>query len=141
MRDIYLSFKRVVVWLGETSNAQTALEFCKKLKQNGGSVSGISNAQFQTGLDACYNLFIERAWWKRRWILQEILHDRPVKVHIGIIQIGLDELCQYFEVYDSSKTVWEIKNPSKAAIFKTRKELGGFAPINVLFSAIESPLR
>jgi hypothetical protein len=31
-------------------------------------------------------------------------------------------------------------DPSKAAIFKTRKELGGFAPINVLFFADRKPV-
>jgi hypothetical protein len=140
MRDIYLTSKRVVVWLGEEGNAQSAIDFCRKLKQNGGSNSGMSNDQFQRNLAACYNLFIEQTWWNRRWILQEVLHDRPVQVYVGRIEIALDELCQYFEVYDSIKTVWEIKNPTKGMMVKSKKELGGFSPINVLFAADRKPV-
>ncbi|KAE9367474.1 HET-domain-containing protein [Stipitochalara longipes BDJ] len=140
MRDIYLTSKRVVVWLGEEGNAQSAINFCRRLKQNGGSNSGMSNDQFQRNLEACRNLFIERPWWNRRWILQEVLHDRPVHVYVGKIEIALDELCQYFEAYDSSKTVWEINNPTKEMMFKSKKELGGFSPINVLFAADRKPV-
>jgi hypothetical protein len=140
MRDIYLTSKRVVVWLGEEGNAQAAIDFCKKLKQNDGSNFGISNDQFQRNLDACYNLFVERPWWNRRWILQEVLHDRPVQVHVGKIEIGLDELCQHFEVYDHNKTIWEIQHPTKEMMFRSKKELGGFSPINVLFAADRKPV-
>ncbi|PMD41902.1 HET-domain-containing protein [Hyaloscypha variabilis F] len=140
MRDIYLNSKRVVVWLGEEGSAQAAIKFCRKLKQKNFSISGMPNDQFQKNLEACHDLFIERAWWNRRWILQEVLHDRRVQVYIGKIEIAFDELCQYFEAYDSSKTVWKIKNATKEVMLKSKKELGGFSPINVLFAADRKPV-
>jgi len=138
MRDIYLSSKRVLVWLGEEGSAKTAIDFCRKLQER--EKFELSHDEFQMHLEACYDLFVERPWWNRRWILQEVLHDRPVRVHVGKIEIELDELCQYFEAYDRHKTIWEIKSPAKEMMLKSKKELGGFSPIYVLFAADRKPV-
>jgi hypothetical protein len=60
MRDVYLSSKRVLVWLGEEGTAKTAIDFCRKLKEN--EKFGLSNDQFQMRLEACYDLFVRRSW-------------------------------------------------------------------------------
>lgn len=98
MRDIYTSAEQVVVWLGEESSAQVALKFCDKL-ENTKREDYLDALINDTEMDlyeweAFDNLFYNRAWWRRTWILQEVMHQRPVLVYVGKFEVSLDSLCQ-----------------------------------------------
>jgi len=86
MRDIYTSAERVVVWLGEEYNAQVALSFLDQIESKLDDPY-LDAVRQDTELDrfkweALGDLFNvqNRPWWSRTWILQEVMHQRPVLV-------------------------------------------------------------
>jgi hypothetical protein len=97
MRGIYLSARRVVVWLGEEGNAKVAMAFCSKMQREDFRVTWNEEPAYE----ACRELF-SRPWWTRMWILQEVLHHKPVEVYIGSLSITLDDLCHYFNLYNKN---------------------------------------
>ncbi|KAF4629987.1 hypothetical protein G7Y89_g8156 [Cudoniella acicularis] len=111
MRRIYLKASRVVVWLGEEGESAEALDYCENiLQKTEESIGDLSSQILKIG--ACQKLFT-RPWFSRTWILQEVLHHRPVDVHIGRTLVGLDRLCEYFDAYRLRETtIKELKNIS-----------------------------
>lgn len=96
MRGIYTGTEQVLVWLGEEEDARIVLEF----SDNDESYSNASPDVW----DSASNLF-SRPWWKRTWILQEVMHSRPVIVHIGAITITLDDLLSKLSSYERQKRI------------------------------------
>jgi len=96
MREIFLDAEQVVVWLGEEGSAKSAIDLCKLIKERAprgdDPLSAEELAQHSEGFQACGELFHQRPWWKRTWIIQEVLHTNPVKVCIGKLRMGLDDL-------------------------------------------------
>lgn len=109
MRRIYLGAENVVVWLGEEESAAIALRFCSMI-QNGISMSKLGDEIESQGLTfdlvwAYCSLLFTRPWFSRTWILQEIIHSRPATVHIGTIQIDIDDLCAKYDGYQKYEQV------------------------------------
>jgi hypothetical protein len=98
MQDIYVGSTQVVVWLGEEGDAKLALELLQQFEKDKYELLGIENYGInkQAAWDAGYELFYQRPWWTRIWILQEVLHKNPVLVHIGALTIQLENLCDKF---------------------------------------------
>ncbi|KAH8672720.1 heterokaryon incompatibility protein-domain-containing protein [Tricladium varicosporioides] len=78
MRRVYLKARQVVVWLGEEEDSAEALRYCKYLEEDTGESPGDLGAQMLK-IGICQKLFA-RPWFSRTWILQEVIHDRPVQV-------------------------------------------------------------
>ncbi|KAH7418989.1 heterokaryon incompatibility protein-domain-containing protein [Cadophora sp. MPI-SDFR-AT-0126] len=109
MREIYDSggSRKVIVWLGEEGSAQSALDICRGAL----SVFPVPNhvlTEYHEEWQACNDLFIDRPWWSRAWILQEVIHSGEVMVHIGQLPpLSIDELCDFFKRYRSTLTIRE----------------------------------
>ena len=98
MREIYTHAKRVLVWLGEEGQARKALQFWEDIKRaTAASEAHILFEEHEADWDACTDLFVNRPWWSRMWILQEVINDRDVDVYIGQMDpLPLEELCTAF---------------------------------------------
>lgn len=98
MREIYTHAKRVVVWLGEEGQARKVLQFWKDIKRAiAASEAHIMFEGHGAEWKAYTDLFVNRPWWSRMWILQEVINDRDVEVYIGQMDpLPLEELCTAF---------------------------------------------
>ncbi|KAH6680778.1 heterokaryon incompatibility protein-domain-containing protein, partial [Halenospora varia] len=105
MRRVYLKARQVVVWLGEEEDSAEALKYCKNLVEKTGESLGDLSSQ-TLKIRICQKLFA-RPWFSRTWILQEVLHDRPVQVLIGRTTLSLDKLCTYFDAFRGRETAIE----------------------------------
>jgi hypothetical protein len=118
MRQIYLGAQQVIVWLGKEDDAKAALNFCSKLELRDDNLGIIASSD--EDWQRCGKLFT-RPWWTRAWILQEVIHDRPVTVHIGTLQVALDDLCKKYHTYQVQRTLKELlgKRPNSLEIEDT----------------------
>ncbi|PVH72174.1 hypothetical protein DL98DRAFT_576982 [Cadophora sp. DSE1049] len=65
----------------------------------------------------------ERSWWSRTWILQEVIHDGEVLVHIGALDpINIDTLCEMTASYQQ-KLVARAQFPNWEAGIQLNGEL------------------
>jgi len=124
MRSIYMSAKRVLVWLGLEEDAKVALDFCKELQKI--RRMEVSEVYGEAGLEesehpydpwavssrygkdelkwkACEALFTHRPWWSRTWIIQEVLHGGRVDFHMGKVVVSLGELQGRYRMYMTMK--------------------------------------
>jgi len=100
MRQIYTTAVQVLVWLGEEGNAKLALDLLNivdRAKEYTEQAKALLRDDAEW--NACHSLFYERSWWRRTWILQEVIHQQPVLVHIGTITVPLDSLCAKWRSY------------------------------------------
>jgi hypothetical protein len=105
MRDIYRRATDVVIWLGEDdSRAAAAIDFMEKIatrvrKQTGKSLPASaeiepSNQIYQAlyNSDATYLVaaiwFLDREWFHRVWILQEVAYAKNPLMIIGHFSVG-----------------------------------------------------
>jgi hypothetical protein len=93
----------VLVWLGEEEYANIALDHLKRLENDTSNSECLYKAP-QEAWDACDALFYRPAWWTRTWILQEVIHERPVLVYMGHLTIELEDLCAKFNAYSKGST-------------------------------------
>ncbi|KAL5329554.1 hypothetical protein ACEPPN_003068 [Leptodophora sp. 'Broadleaf-Isolate-01'] len=105
MRSIYLGARQVVVWLGEEDDAKIALDYFQT------PYNKRNEALSRTVFNACQALFLQRPWWSRTWILQEVLHHNPVLVHLGNIILSLDEICDHGSLWDLERWACEMRYP------------------------------
>ena len=98
MREIYTHARRVLVWLGEEGQARKALQFWEDIKRaTAASEVHLHFEGHEAEWEACTDLFVNRSWWSRMWILQEVINDRDVHVYIGQMDpLPLEELCTAF---------------------------------------------
>jgi len=102
MRHIYTRARQVLVWLGEEEDANIALDHLKRLEKDTSNLECYKAPQ--EAWDACDALFYWRDWWTRTWILQEVIHERPVLVYMGHLTIELEDLCAKFNAYSKGST-------------------------------------
>lgn len=62
----------------------------------------ISKEEDSSSWKACDDLF-GRSYWKRTWILQEVLHEKEVVFHLGNRTIPIEDLSAYYDKYYFSK--------------------------------------
>ncbi|KAH6723599.1 hypothetical protein BKA61DRAFT_727461 [Leptodontidium sp. MPI-SDFR-AT-0119] len=105
MRSIYLGARQVVVWLGEEDDAKIALDYFQT------PYNKRNEALSRTVFNACQALFLQRPWWSRTWILQEVLHHNPVLVHLGNIILSLDGICDHGSLWDLERWACEMRYP------------------------------
>jgi hypothetical protein len=111
MREIYTNAKQVLVWLGEEDNAGIALDFLTRMQDEYKKDEVYSDHWLRPFLrsdkakwEACEALFYSRAWWKRTWILQEVIHPGNVLVYLGTLTIQFDDLCERFITWRFAKS-------------------------------------
>ncbi|KAH7350697.1 heterokaryon incompatibility protein-domain-containing protein [Rhexocercosporidium sp. MPI-PUGE-AT-0058] len=103
MRNIYLEAQRVVAWLGEEKDAMEALKFLGSISWVAPDCSNyIFDEKDTPKWKACDDLF-GREYWKRSWILQEVLHHKEVIFHLGIKTISIDDMSANFDKYFFTK--------------------------------------
>ncbi|KAF2728797.1 HET-domain-containing protein [Polyplosphaeria fusca] len=85
MRDIYDEAREVYIWLGtESTNSNIAMDYVKtkgtrKIRSRGAGFHAIWTREEGRALrDLC-----ERPYWRRMWVIQEIVHARRIMVWCG----------------------------------------------------------
>lgn len=83
MADIYKEAANVRIWLGKESNtSETAMKFIRRLQE----LDGLDDLPKKPASDIEWNAFSElmqRQWFRRRWIVQEIAFASSATVHCG----------------------------------------------------------
>ncbi|ORY18343.1 heterokaryon incompatibility protein-domain-containing protein [Clohesyomyces aquaticus] len=115
MRDIYSGAESVLIWLGEPDEtSDLAMRTLAKRKPfTKGDIRKIWNAaQGWSVLKLC-----ERQYWRRMWIIQEVILAKEAVIHCGSKEI---EWCKFWQTFQDLQTISEhgraIHNPSVQAI-------------------------
>lgn len=87
MQEIYSRSSRVVVWLGEYE----PLGLKRFLRQDTGSAADVQSIRF--GAARVARFLLQRPWWTRAWITQELVLAKDVQVNCGSHFIHWDRLC------------------------------------------------
>ncbi|KAL5316348.1 hypothetical protein ACEPPN_015393 [Leptodophora sp. 'Broadleaf-Isolate-01'] len=104
MRDIYLKAQSVVAWLGGEKDTMEALKFLNSISWVATDVSDYKyNRNDSIKWRACDDLFGGRSYWKRTWILQEVLHDKEVIFQLGMKTISIEDLSACYDKYFFAK--------------------------------------
>lgn len=99
MGQVYMSARRVHIWLGpERAGIGLLFKFCNVLKgsETDGKVRGRfeeifgehNEAAFQEAVQA----FTTCSYWRRLWVIQEILLAKELRVHCGKYQVNWNAL-------------------------------------------------
>jgi hypothetical protein len=110
MQEIYAGAERVVIWLGEASfDSDTAIPFIKQLcgrleelgihSEESQDVTQYMEKDFQDGLDGFLGplyedkweavaLLLQRRWWERAWVFQELATARIAVCYCGKASIA-----------------------------------------------------
>lgn len=91
MSKIYSNAKKVLAWVGPAANgsdfllAYTKKHFGSKVDEKDGKRSEIPTASREDEESALriFNLFIQRDYWHRAWIVQEIILAKEVTIYCG----------------------------------------------------------
>jgi hypothetical protein len=106
MKQIYASAAKVYVWLGqEAESSETAMRFIvsqasKPLRPRGPGYYSLWSSQQGAALHA----LCERPYWRRMWIIQELLHANDITVWCGSLNFSWGDL---EKLYLKLKTVEE----------------------------------
>jgi hypothetical protein len=94
MRQIYTSAAKVYVWLGqEEENSDVAMRFVaaqasKPLRPRGSGYHPIWSRQEGKAL----HTLCDRRYWRRMWIIQELLHANDITVWCGSLSFKWDDI-------------------------------------------------
>lgn len=106
MRQIYTSATKVYVWLGqEGENSNIAMRFVvaqasKPLRPRGSGYHPLWSRQEGKALHA----LCDRRYWRRMWIIQELLHANDITVWCGSLSFTWDDI---EKLYLKLKTIEE----------------------------------
>ncbi|KAH8891537.1 HET-domain-containing protein [Thozetella sp. PMI_491] len=135
MGDIYTRAETVVVWLGEPrDDAGLAFELLRQLSeikadsdQKKMTMELVGNPDLRLAWKAFYCL-MERSWWTRTWVLQEVILAREIKVFCGRLSILGDSFFRAFATLASvshlvpfSKICFHMNGGGVFGFFKLRR--------------------
>jgi lipid-A-disaccharide synthase-like uncharacterized protein len=84
MDEIYRNADRVCIWLGEsTDSSQVALRFIRRIAQLQ-SIDFLSEGKDAPRKWAALFDLMQRPWFSRRWVVQEIALAQKARLHIGV---------------------------------------------------------
>ncbi|KAF1957119.1 ankyrin [Byssothecium circinans] len=121
MARIYGQANRVIVWLGkEEDDSNQALEIIRSVAEDG-SINVANNQKAVLGL-------LQRPWFERIWVLQEVAAARHVLIMCGSAEIdgypfclGLESLMNFYETRkDLQGVIRSITYLVKGAIFRPK---------------------
>lgn len=98
MGSIYSNAVEVLVWLGmPTDESYTAFELLRKFTPD--SALNASQRYTLSLTDRrCLSDVCQRSYWKRLWIVQEVIRASKITVQCGSVTIDWDAMCTGFEL-------------------------------------------
>lgn len=99
MREIYFNARRVIVWLGkEAEDTRAGVEFLKapevhpSLKEHAADVLRTASSDLTAILNGLGELLLNRPYWNRLWVVQEVMCAKDLVVHCGSLIVGYEIL-------------------------------------------------
>ena len=97
MRDIYANARKVLVWIGEPDHlSELAFDTLEQFAIDDGTPDGSTtckNLQDTTNeRRAAIHLFIERSYFGRMWVIQEVVVARNPTILCGSLSLGFDSM-------------------------------------------------
>lgn len=84
MAHIYGNAERVCIWLGEHQDkSELALEFIHKTVSDLGAFEEITTSSEFSEQWTALGALMNRPWFSRRWVVQEISHAKNATIHCG----------------------------------------------------------
>ncbi|KAB8201325.1 heterokaryon incompatibility protein-domain-containing protein [Aspergillus parasiticus] len=137
MRTIYAQAERVIVWLGDaTENGDKALEEISCLGEAAGNGDEASDEApveapyYEDPIkhsDACLRL-LQRDWFSRIWVLQEVGVARCVYIMCGSVYINGHIFCEGLSILrrflDLPSTIGPVAYLIRGALYRPKYELG-----------------
>ncbi|KAE8382672.1 heterokaryon incompatibility protein-domain-containing protein [Aspergillus bertholletiae] len=128
MRAIYAQADRVIVWLGEAiEDGDNALKRIHRLAEDQSLQDKSLLAQsHKTSDDACLKL-LQREWFQRIWVLQEVGVARYISIICGSVQINGHVFCEGLSILgyslDLPRTIRPVVHLIKGALFRPSYEI------------------
>ncbi|RDH27108.1 heterokaryon incompatibility protein-domain-containing protein [Aspergillus welwitschiae] len=128
MRTIYAQANCVIVWLGEAiEDGNKALESIRCLAEDKAMKDRPSSPQeWNINYDACLKL-LQRNWFRRIWVLQEVGVARCISIMCGSVQINGHVFCEGLSRLDLTSPLLRLVHPVihliRGAIFRPKYEL------------------
>ncbi|KAL4898046.1 heterokaryon incompatibility protein-domain-containing protein [Aspergillus ambiguus] len=127
MRKIYSQAHRVIVWLGYAfDNGDIALESIRLLAEGKSRKERLLGAQSSKPIhQACANL-LQRKWFRRIWVLQEVGVARCISIMCGSVQISGHAFCEGIDELDFSSLllrIYPVLHLISDATFRSKNEL------------------
>ncbi|KAK6824310.1 hypothetical protein RU639_005018 [Aspergillus parasiticus] len=132
MRTIYAQAERVIVWLGDaTENGDKALEVIRCLAEEQDTSSTLNTSE---NYDACLCL-LQRDWFSRIWVLQEVGVARCVSIMCGSVYINGHIFCEGLSILrrflDLPSTIGPVTYLIRGALYRPKYELGSRGSISM----------
>ena len=110
---IFECAQNVCIWLGNPSNdSELAFDFIHNtLMDLPKFYQTVTDSTYLPHWTALFSL-ISRAWFSRRWIVQEIVCARTATVHCGPLVVRWDDLTYAVELFRKAAEIWQ--NDSRA---------------------------
>ena len=113
MRQIYRYAHQIIVWLGvEKEDSDLAMELAIDFESNAESVAWVSQSLAQPGsymhwkaLGRLLDSF-NRPYWRRLWVVQEIISARKCEVYCGYHATTLQALDKIGDAFDEAMRLW-----------------------------------
>ncbi|KAF3809590.1 hypothetical protein GCG54_00012876 [Colletotrichum gloeosporioides] len=80
MADIYRRANSVLVWLGDANDAETAMRVLSRMSR---SIGPELDTNEKAAIISSLDILLQRPWFSRRWIIQEIVRNHDVSMHCG----------------------------------------------------------
>jgi hypothetical protein len=88
MDEIYRNADRVCIWLGDSNDSsQVALRFIKRIAQLQ-SIDFLSEGKDAPRKWAALFDLMQRPWFSRRWVVQEIALAQKARLHVGVESVA-----------------------------------------------------
>ncbi|KAG4433968.1 hypothetical protein IFR05_010548 [Cadophora sp. M221] len=127
MRDIYALSSRVVVWLGPADNtSKTCVDFLKQVSlqpfaNQEAEETWLVNFMNDPSNDVIWKSifdFTRREYWRRMWIVQEIVTARNISVYCGPHELSWDEVLKFmYLVYRNLGALSKHRRPEMVTRF------------------------
>ncbi|KAH9215200.1 hypothetical protein DL95DRAFT_388927 [Leptodontidium sp. 2 PMI_412] len=127
MRDIYAIASRVVVWLGPSdSTSKTCVEFLKQVSLRAflnreAEEDWLVNFMNDPSNDVIWKSlfdFTRREYWRRMWIVQEIVTAKNISVYCGSDELTWDEVLKFmYLVYRNLRALSKHRRPEMVTRF------------------------
>ncbi|PQE07340.1 hypothetical protein CJF32_00005221 [Rutstroemia sp. NJR-2017a WRK4] len=134
MSKIYSKAARVLIWLGETAHeSDKALETIRIIAEDN-STNSLNDTATQQAVLA----LLERSWFQRIWVLQEVAAARQILVICGSMMVdgytfylGVNNFYQAYQ--NLERSIYPITNLIKGAIFRSKSVTtsSGRASLNI----------
>ncbi|CZR69320.1 uncharacterized protein PAC_19220 [Phialocephala subalpina] len=138
MSQIYLAATRVVVWLGVEGEDSTRtlrfIAFVGQYREKYGRDPDIVNDYDIGSILEGFRRLCQRMYWKRLWIVQEVVLARKVWIQCGMERISWDDLDSFLFLF--APTTYQTTQPTLRKVLPT----GGVLDIWALSNFHESAL-